>query len=285
MENSMKINNLASSCFICFIFIILINIHTAQAQDIAGDNNTSGNNNISSGQKTEDVTESHSTWLYFYGNLQKGEVIYMPCEPLEGPIPPPGHDHIINPQPYDKAWGVGMGIDYRLYDYLALSFDAGMSTWEKLLIKEGGYGVGSWVLEQRSYSLATTLTTFPNDVIYYMDTVYMRPGVKYIFMTGFFQPYAGLYYGFYKWKATIGNKSKELEYATDSGSTSCFGVQAGVDLVFDSILFRFYWEYSSPLADPKFNQLFYPGWEYESTGGQNIDGLYKIGFGFGVAMN
>jgi hypothetical protein len=199
------------------------------------------------------------TMIFINGTMQSGLVGYVPCKPLEGTYAPYSA-YVVGMQPYDSAWGAGMSIEYKFLDSLAGCFDAGISRWEKLLAKKGGYGVGDWVFEQTGYNGAA-VGPFPMDVKYYMDTTIMRMGAKYYPLDkGVFRLFIGAALGIYGWQATIGNRDEEKKYSeTSSGYAYSPTYQAGIDLVFGEFALRIFGDFATAVAYPRFENLFQTG--------------------------
>jgi hypothetical protein len=219
--------------------------------------------------------------LFIFGTLDSGLVAYSPCKPLEG-VYQPGSAYVVGTQPYDLAWGAGMGLEYRFMGSFAGSLDFGISRWEKLLAKANGYGVGDWVWEQSGYTDAR-VGPFPMDVKYYMDTTSVRLGGKYYPIEGVFQPFVGLSLGMYAWQAIIGNREEEKKYSEISSGTAFSPTyQLGIDFVLDGFVVRIFGDLATAVANPKFEDLFQPGWTFESVGGEHVQGPYR--FGLAVAM-
>jgi len=226
------------------------------------------------------VPQASKSLLFIFGTMDSG---YMnpPCRPLEDTYQPYSA-YVIGMQPYDSAWGAGMSMEYRFVDSIAGCLDFGISRWEKLLAKEGGYAVGAWVWEQNDYYDAR-VGPFPMDVKYYMDTVAIRLGAKYYPMTGFFQPFIGFSLGIYAWDATIGNREEEKKYSeTSSGSTLSTTMQVGVDFVLDGFALRIFGDFGAPVANPYFENLFRSGWTFDDS--EHMQGPYRYGIAVGMTM-
>jgi hypothetical protein len=191
---------------------------------------------------------------------------------------------MVGSQPYDSAWGAGVGLEYRLLDSLAACFDASFSRWEKLLAKKYGYGVGDWVWEQNGY-LDARIGPFPMDVKYYMQTTKMRLGAKYYALTGVFQPWIGASAGLYSWQATIGNLEEEKKYSEiSSGYAFAPSFQFGIDLALGEVVIRIFGDFATAVANLKFENLFRPNWTFDNTGGEHVEGPYRFGISLGMAL-
>ncbi|MCK5218308.1 hypothetical protein KAR10_02225 [bacterium] len=227
--------------------------------------------------------QSKKKMLFVFGALHSGLVTHVPCKPLEGPYVP-GSAYMIAAQPYDNAWGAGLGIELKLDEFFAVSLDGGISRWEKLLAKENGYAVGDWVWEQSGYTDAR-IGPFPRDVKYYMDTTMMRLGGKYFAMGGTFQPWIGASLGIYAWQAIIGNREQEVKYSEISSDISFSpALQVGMDFVFDEFAIRIFSDYGTAAVNPYFENLFRDGWTFETLGGEHVEGVLKFGIALGIAM-
>lgn len=221
--------------------------------------------------------------FFIFGTMDSGLIAFLPCKPLEDTYIP-GSAYVIGTQSYDLAWGAGMGIEYRLMDSLSGGIDFGLSSWEKLLVKKDGYGVGNWVWEQNDY-MDARVGPFPMDVKYYMDTIFIRFGAKYYPMHGIIQPFIGASLGIYAWDATIGNRGEEKKYSDiSSGFSSSVSYQLGIDFVFDEFSFRIFADMATAVGNPKFENLFVNGWTFENTGGEHLQGSYRLGIALGMSI-
>lgn len=223
------------------------------------------------------------TLLFVGGTLDSagGWVGYVPCQPLEG-VYYSGSAYVNGMLPYDSAWGMGVALEYRFLDSFACGLDFGLNRWEKLLAKKDGYGVGDWVFEQTDYSSAR-VGPFPMDVKYYMDTTSVRLNGKYYPLSGMIQPYIGAAVGVYAWQATIGNREEEKKYSDNSsGMLVSTTLQAGVDFVIDSFVVRIFGDFASPVAHPRFENLFQNGWTYADE--EHAEGPYRFGIALGMEM-
>jgi hypothetical protein len=221
--------------------------------------------------------------LFIFGTMDSGLIAFLPCQPLEDTYIP-GSAYIIGPQSYDLAWGAGAGIEYRFMDSLAGGIDFGLSSWEKLLAKKDGYGVGEWVWEQSDYTDAR-VGPFPMDVKYYMDTIFMRVGAKYYPMDGIVQPFIGASLGIYTWDAVIGNRGEEKKYSEiSSGISSSISYQFGIDFVFDEFALRIFADMATAVGNPEFENLFVNGWTFENTGGEHVQGPTRFGIALGMSI-
>jgi hypothetical protein len=219
------------------------------------------------------------------GSYNLGLVNWAPCLPLEGEYHP-GSAYVYSAQPYDLSYSFGIGIDYELLPDLLpnfkLFFDGNINTWNKLIAKKDGYGVGEWIFEQSGYEDAR-IGPFPMDTSYYMDTTDLRIGAKYYLPLGKnFQPWVGAGYGIYSWEATIGNKEEEKKYGQASGIAGSVSFLAGVDLVVDDFILRIFGDFGAPAVNLEIKDLFQSGWTFENTGGEDAVAPYRLGAAIGM---
>lgn len=230
------------------------------------------------------ATTLKQSFLYIYGTMQSGLTGHMPCEPWDSSSYIPGNPYFNNGmEPYDSSWGAGMSMEWRMADFLSFNLDAGFSSWDKLLAKKDGYGIGFWVWEQSGYNDAR-IGPFPMDVRYYMDTTILRLGTKYYPMTGLFQPWVGVSAGLYAWQVTIGNREEEKKYSDTSGTAFSTSLQVGIDLVMDDFVIRFFGDFATAVANPRLENLFQQGWTYEDPTGEFVEGPYRYGIAIGMSI-
>lgn len=231
-------------------------------------------------------SEKKKNFTFFaFGTYNSGAVTWAPCFPLEGEYHP-GSAYVSSALPYDLSYSFGIGIDYevlpKLLPNFKLFFDGGINTWNKVIAKKDGYGVGEWVFEQTDYGDAR-IGPFPMDTSYYMDTTNLRIGAKYYLPLGKnFQPWVGAGYGIYSWQATIGNKEEEAMYGQTSGLEGSISALAGIDFVVNDFVLRIFGDYGAPAVNLKMENLFKSGWTFENTGGEHAVAPYRFGAAIGI---
>ncbi len=241
-------------------------------------------------KEAQQEPEKKKNFTFFAsGTYNLGSVAFAPCFPLEGAYNP-GSAYMSSARPYDISYSFGAGIDYELLPKLLPNFklflDGSFNTWNQLLAKKDGYGVGSWVFEQDDYEDAR-IGPFPMDVSYYMDTFDLRIGAKYFLPVGKekkIQPWVGAGYGIYSWQATIGNKKEESMYGQTSGLVGGISFLGGVDLVVNNFILRAFVDYGVPVVNPKIEDLFVDGWTFENIGGEHAVAPYKFGAAIGIKL-
>jgi len=279
-----------------FVFVLILPVFPLFAERLDGlsyENNAAGNNLFETAlnmdpfkqeKASQKVTKPKKFMFLVYGSLNFGQVTYYPFKPVEGDYTQYTYAFGPNsPEPYNFSYGFGVGIDYRMFDFLSLFLDGGMNSWKLLLAKSGGYAYGEWVAEATNWSNAV-VGPFSMDTYYYMDTTVMRLGARYIFSHKSFQPWAGAGIGLYAWQATIGNRKEGLKIGTqDSGLSFGYSFLTGIDFVIDDVTLRLYVDYGSAVAYPKISGLLsnYPSAVFENTGGEHATGPYKVGCAVG----
>ena len=241
---------------------------------------------LSKQEKTPQKADTKKKFMFLaFGTLNFGQVTYYPYKPVVGD--PSSYTYAFgpnSPEPYNFSYSFGVGIDYRILDFLSIFLDGGMNSWKLLLANNGGYAYGEWVAEATDWNWAT-VGPFSMDTYYYMDTTVMRIGARYIASHGTLQPWVGAGIGIYAWQATIGNKDEAKQYGNpDSGLSFGYSLLAGFDFVFGDVVLRLYGDYGSALAYPKISGLLadpYSTAVFENTAGEYSTGPYKIGCAVG----
>lgn len=241
----------------------------------------SADENIKDAKEAQKPEKKKNFTIFASGTYNLGSVTWAPCFPLEGEYHP-GSAYVSSDKPYDLSYSFGVGADYEIFPNFKLFFDGSINTWNKLIAKKDGYGVGEWIFEQADYADAR-VGPFPMDTYYYMDTTDLRIGAKYYLPLGKnFQPWVGAGYGIYSWEATIGNKEEEKKYSQASGLAGSVSVLAGIDLVVDDFVLRIFGDFGGPAVNLKMENLFKSGWTFENTGGEYAVAPYKIGAAIGM---
>ncbi|RKX95271.1 MAG: hypothetical protein DRP84_04740 [Spirochaetes bacterium] len=230
--------------------------------------------------------EKKERFTFFgYGSLNFGEVTYYPFIPVEGNYDYTNAFGPSSPKPYNFSYGFGIAIDYRIMDFLGIFLDGGSNSWKLLLAKKDGDAYGQWVAEATDYDSAV-VGPFSMDTYYYMDTVVLRTGARYIASKGLFQPWIGAGIGMSAWQATIGNRQEQKKIGNiSSGISIGYSFLGGTDLVFKDFVIRLYIDYGSALAYPKISGLLkspYDSAVFEPIMGEHATGPYKVGLAFGV---
>ena len=274
---------------IILIFILCISITALFSEETAGlrrdKKNASSGVTFLKDRKTPKTVNKMKNFMFLaYGTINFGDVLYYPYKPVVGDYTQYTTAFGPNSQvPYDFSYSFGMGLDYRVTNFLGIFFDGGYNTWKLLLAEKDGYAYGQWVAETTDWANAV-VGIFTMDTYYYMDTTSMRLGVRYVFSEGILQPWAGAAAGVYAWEATIGNRELGLKYGDpSSGFSPGYSILAGIDFVFDDIILRIYGDYGSAVGKPTFTGLLadYPDAVFNDTGGEFVAGLYKAGCAVG----
>ena len=287
---------------LCTFILLIINILIGTSEVYSFDNNTFyGEDFILNSEigynkgyelkmlkktSVEKVEKKDKRFIFFgYGSLNFGKVTYYPFTPVEGDY---NYTYALGPnpaKPYNFSYGFGIAIDYRIMDFLGIFLDGGSNSWKLLLANKDGDAYGQWVYEATGYDSAV-VKSFEMDTYYYMDTVVLRTGARYIASKGLFQPWVGAGIGMYAWQATIGNRQEQKKIGNiSSGMSIGYSFLGGTDLVFKDFVIRLYIDYGSALAYPKISGLLkspYDSAVFEPTMGEHATGPYKIGLAFGV---
>ncbi len=102
-------------------------------------------NTINTNQTPQEPEKKKNFTFFASGTYNLGVVASAPCFPLEGEYHP-GSAYMSSARPYDISYSFGAGIDYELLPKLLPNFklflDGSFNTWNQLLAKKDGYGVG-----------------------------------------------------------------------------------------------------------------------------------------------
>lgn len=179
--------------------------------------------------------------------------------------------------PIENAYGFGINIEYTYSPGFRLFFDGMVSSYQKLVANKDGYGTGFWVYEQTDYE-SHSVGPFPYDCHYFMDTTGFRIGSKWA-VPGSVSPWFGLGLGFYSWTASFMNAERTKQWGSVSGTTTGITYLLGIDFKpkDNSFIFTVFFDGASPVANPKFENLFHDGWTWNDITGTHVIPPYRFG--------
>lgn len=256
-------------CISSGIFIILIQGCALQAP-IAG-----VSQNPPETVNSDQITESKVK------KLRPSFTIHLPFAPhVAVPMHPSGTNDL---DPNNGGYGFGVAVDYTLMPGLRVVLDGTYSTYKRLAAENGKKSTSEWVFEMMDYSDHFTPTWNQDDVFMNMTSTGFKLGLKYGKDIKDFQPWAGLYYGYYSWQCNFLNKDKSSTWGKDGGYVGGLTYAIGIDFHIKApdknelFMLTIFGEGASPVAHPEINDLFYTGWNWNNAGGNHIMGPYRLG--------
>ena len=199
----------------------------------------------------------------------------VPARPVGGTYSSSGSD------PY-TGLGFGINFDYRFLEHISLHFDINNYTSSSPVAYEGEYASSSWVHEMTDYS-TNEVGPFTENVNYNINTTGMRLGLRvYPVNKAQFQPWIGIYYGYYTNTMGIYSDDKERTWGNTSLDVSGLSyLNFGIDFwdKSQSTGGTIFVELGSPVAkDYKIENCINDGWTFQDYGeGTHIFGYYRIG--------
>ncbi|MBN2666853.1 MAG: hypothetical protein JXR67_10100 [Bacteroidales bacterium] len=186
--------------------------------------------------------------------------------------------------PSEGGYGFGVAIDYTLMPGLRLVLDGTYSTYKRLVAENGVQSTSEWVFEMMDYLDHFTPAWAQDDVFMNMTSTGFKLGLKYGKDIRNFQPWFGLYYGYYSWQCNFLNKDKSSTWGSDEGYVGGLTYAVGIDFHIkggtnnqDLFILTVFGEGASPVANPEINDLFYTGWTWNNAGGNHIMAPYRLG--------
>lgn len=217
-----------------------------------------------------------SLFLGFHGGLSSG-TLTTPATPKESALF----------ESMNEAMGYFLGVNFEgnLLPSLRWFLDGTLAEQKLQIASEGGYATGFWVYEQSGY-ISHDLGPFSTDVYLFIRSTGFRIGGKYFFsQTSAFKPWVGLGFGFYKWSFQFTNSSKDKSYGEATGMSSGLTYLLGVNLELDlKNIIVIYADLTSPVAHPKFENLFRSNWTWDNVSGNPIIGPYRLGIAVQFGM-
>lgn len=191
--------------------------------------------------------------------------------------------------PY-SGYGYGININYHLMKYITIYYDINTYSLKTPVAYKGGNAESNWVFEMTNYN-QKFVGPFNEDLNYSIQTTGMRLGLKiYPARMEKFQPWFGIYYGYYAWMVGIFSADKKHTYGNTSGDT--FGstyLNFGVDMWNKSKTLgaTLFFEFGSPVArNYKIDNCLIKGWTFTDSGeGFHLFGYNRVGLSLNFVMN
>lgn len=195
--------------------------------------------------------------------------------------PDRGTYHSSGGDPYTGI-GFGVNFDYRFLENISLHFDINNYTSSTPVAFEGGYAASDWIWEMTDYS-SRIAGPFTKNANYNINTTGMRLGLRvYPINKPQFQPWVGMYYGYYTVVIGIYSDDKQKTWGnTYLDATGLTYLNFGVDFwdKSQSAGGTIFVELGSPVVkDYQIENCINDDWTFQDYGeGFHIFGYYRIG--------
>ncbi|MFO0583996.1 MAG: hypothetical protein U0229_17120 [Anaeromyxobacter sp.] len=204
-----------------------------------------------------------------YGSIALGAAGFFELTPAAGPS---GQASKAENGPYLEA-----SIDLELGGAGVRWFvDLAASARKELVAKANGYAAGPWVLVEAGTG-DPRVGPFPFDTYFHTDAAAVRTGPKLVLGEGRVRPWIGAAIGWWSWTVEYANADRTKRYGKDSGSAFGLSYMGGVELwVTEGFALDVFADVASPVAKIRIDDLFQPGWTWESTTGNHVMGPYRF---------
>ncbi len=203
----------------------------------------------------------------------------VPARPVGGEYNPNGGD------PY-TGLGFGINFNYRILEFASIYADINNYSSLTPVAYKDGYASSDWVWEMNDYNVRE-VGPFPENANYWINTTGFRLGVRiYPLRNARFQPWYGIYYGYYNTTFGVFSEDKKTAYGKLTVETfSPTILNIGVDFwdksrTFSATVFA---EFGAPVArDYAIENCLHTGWTFRDYG----EGFHLFGYNrIGISVN